>query len=232
MSNDRNKLERVLNYQFKDPALLERAFIHSSAVKDRTQSFERLEFLGDRVLGLCISEMLYKRFPLEQEGDLGYRFTALVRAEALSLIAGKLDLGSYLVMSNGEIDSGGRQNPAIQANVCEALIGALYLDGGFKTARQFIMLHWSDLLEKDLTPQKDPKTILQELAQKQGKALPSYEIVGRSGPDHAPQFNVAVNVEGTPAVTGTGASKRAAEQDAAEIMLNEINVIQGDEGKR
>jgi len=225
MSNDRTKLEGVLNYQFRDPALLERAVIHSSAVKDRTQSYERLEFLGDRVLGLCISDMLYKRFPLEQEGDLGYRFTALVRAEALSLVADKLDLGTYLVMSNGEIDSGGRRNPGILANACEALIGALYLDGGIETARQFILAHWSDLLEKDLTPQKDAKTNLQELAQKQGKSLPSYEIVSRSGPDHAPQFCVSVNIEGIPPAAGSGSSKRAAEQNAAEIMLSQINEI-------
>lgn len=226
MTQDTARLEETLGYTFKDPGLLSRALMHSSAVQTRTDSNERMEFLGDRILGLCICEMLYHRFPDEREGDLGYRFTALVRAEALSVVAEKIDLGAYLVMAPGEDDSGGRNNHSILANACEALIAAIYLDAGLTQAQRFIQQYWSELLEKDLKPQKDAKTTLQEWAQGRKKPIPAYVVQGRSGPDHAPVFKIEVQISGLTSVSGNGTSKRLAEQNAAEKMLNVINQTQ------
>lgn len=209
-----------LRYQFRQSSLLARALVHRSAASSDTASYERLEFLGDRVLGLVVAETLYRRFPSEAEGSLARRHTALVRKEALARVARAIGLGNWITMSRGEEDAGGRENAAILADVCEAVLGAVYLDGGLAPAKAFIESQWSVIMEEDTAPPKDAKTALQEWAQQRGKPLPVYETVGSQGPDHNPVFTVQVTVQGLPAVRASGSSKRVAAQAAAQELLN------------
>lgn len=208
-----------LGHRFRDTTLLKTALTHSSAAG---RSYERLEFLGDRVLGLIVADLLIQRFPAEPEGALARRHAALVRRETLAEVALELDLGPHLRLARGEADAGGRENPAILADVCEAIIAALYLDGGLRAARGFVEPLWTPLLESARRPPQDAKTALQEWAQGRGLPLPIYEIVDRSGPDHEPLFTVAVSVEGLPVVTARGRSKRLAEQTAAEQLFARV----------
>jgi ribonuclease-3 len=217
-------LAEILGYRFADTGLLQQAFTHSSAFgsaagRHRSLSYERLEFLGDRVLGLVIAEMLYQRFPEETEGALARRLAELARKETIARVALSLDLGRHLVISRGEEEGGGRDNPSLLADVCEAVIGALYLDGGLGPAKAFIERNWRKLLAEDVRPPKDAKTALQEWAQGSGLPLPSYRIRSSEGPPHDPVFEVEVAVEGRPPVAGTGRSRRAAEQAAAAALL-------------
>lgn len=209
-----------LGHSFKAPAVLARALVHRSAATSDTTSYERLEFLGDRVLGLAVAEILYRRFPTEAEGSLARRHTALVRKEALARVAEAVQLGRFITMSKGEEDAGGRENPAILADVCEAVLGALYLDGGLAPAKAFIERHWSAIMEEAAAPPKDAKTALQEWAQQRGKPLPVYETVGSEGPDHSPVFTIQVSVQGLAPARATGTSKRAAAQLAAQTLLD------------
>ena len=218
-------LELKLGYRFKDSALLEQALTHSSmsgAGGDRLSSNERLEFFGDRVLGLVIAHLLFQRFPDEHEGDLARRHAALVRKEALARVAIETDLGDCVRMSRGEDDAGGRRNPGLLADACEAVIGAIYLDGGLEAAADFVHGYWRVLVDEDTTPPKDAKTMLQEWAQGRGLALPQYRETARKGPAHAPIFSVEVAVSGIAPVIGVGPSKRAAEQAAAELALTGV----------
>lgn len=216
-------LEQALGYRFQDASLLAAALTHRSVLTPQASStYERLEFLGDRVLGLVVADMLYRRYPKEPEGALARRFTALVRREALARVASAIGLGDHLVLSRGEDDSGGRANPTLLADVCEALIGALYLEGGLETARGFIASHWPPLMEEDMAPPKDARTALQEWAQQRGKPLPVYETLEQSGPDHNPVFTVRVSVKGVPPATATGTSKRVAAKAAAEALLETL----------
>ncbi|MDR3440809.1 ribonuclease III [Telmatospirillum sp.] len=222
---------RALDYQFRRPEFLEEALMHSSACtargrgaassKPRTSN-ERLEFLGDRVLGLTVAEMLFFHFNKENEGALARRHAALVRREALARVAITLGLDDALVMSKGEEDGGGRQNPTILADACEAILGAVYADGGLDVARTIVRRHWEPLMAESITPPKDAKTGLQEWAQGRGKPLPVYETLGAEGPQHDPIFLVSVSVEGFAPLTGRGASKRVAEQAAASAMLEKV----------
>jgi ribonuclease-3 len=213
-----------LGHDFAEPDLLARALTHSSRAGSAAESYERMEFLGDRVLGCLVAELLYRRFPGENEGALGKRFAALVRREALAEVAGPagLDLGPHLRLSRGEEDSGGRENPATLADACEAVIAALYLDGGLEAARRLVEPIWQPLLQADVTPPQDPKTRLQEWAQSLGLPLPRYAEVARSGPDHAPVFTLRVELAEGRTAQGEGRSKRIAEQAAAEAMLAEL----------
>ena len=215
----RAALEERLGHRFADPGLLDLALTHASSQAARLNSNERLEFLGDRVLGLAVAGMLYHRHPGETEGQLGYRFTALVRREALVTVAEKLDLAAFVTLSAGEAAGGGRGNPSILADALEALIGALYLDAGFEAARAFIEKHWAPLAKAQAGPMKDAKTRLQERCQKNGLPLPVYSVTGQTGPDHAPTFTVAVAVPGRKDAEGQGGTKQEAEQAAATAML-------------
>ncbi len=219
-------LARVLGHDFHRPTLLNEAMMHPSInPEDRGTArfgYERLEFLGDRVLGLAIAEWLLERFPDEPEGALARRHTALVRRETLSRVAAALGLGRYLLLSTGEETAGGRDNAAILADACEAVIGAVHLDGGFDAARRLIRRAWADAVERDGGPPQDPKTALQEWAQARGLPLPRYETVSRAGPDHEPVFEVRVEVGGHPAVTATGTTKRAAAKLAAARLLETL----------
>ena len=224
MTPDWPSLAALLDHQFDDLSLLERALTHASAADGNYDShYERLEFLGDRVLGLVIAELLFRRFPEEAEGQLARRHTALVRKEALALVAEKIGLDSFLVIAKGEEESGERENPAMLADICEAVIAALYLDGGYEVARAWISRHWSPLVDADLQPPRDAKTELQEWVQARGLPLPRYEVTNREGPAHEPHFTVSVTIEGQSPTQGEGRSKRAAEQMAAKGMLSALD---------
>jgi len=188
-----------------------------------TISNERLEFMGDRVLGLVIAEWLLSDFPEAAEGDLAVRYNALVRKEACADVAGRINLGKYLVLGPGEDRGGGRQKAAILADACEAVIAALYLDGGLAVAQRFIQAEWQPLLSEPAR-RVDAKTALQEWTQGRALGVPSYKAIGRSGPDHAPEFDVQVEINGLAPITGSGSSKRIAEQAAARAMLRREKV--------
>lgn len=220
-----DELQKRLGYKFSNLHLLQQSLTHASARLQNSNTYERLEFLGDRVLGLVIAEYLLIRFPLEREGDIARRHTQLVRREALFRVASRLNLGGYLIISAGEEDSGFRNNPGILSDVLEAIIAAIYVDGGFEKARSFILDNWKCLAEMDDKPPVDPKTALQELVQNRRLPLPIYRIVSQDGPPHAPQFTVSVTVAAHPSRFGKGGSKRRAEQSAAELMLQDIKYI-------
>lgn len=212
-------LEKRLGYSFVDRSLLITALTHASAATAGARTYQRLEFLGDRVLGLVIAEMLMVQFPEAEEGDLARRLTALVRNESCAAVAQALDIGSAIRLGAGEAQSGGRSKAAILGDVCEAVIGALHLDGGIDVARQFVQSHWRPRMLAWKGSLRDAKTTLQEWAQGRGLGTPAYEIVGRSGPDHAPRFAVEVRAGDLPRQRGEGGSRRDAEQAAATAML-------------
>lgn len=215
-------LENRVGYRFKDNALLTCALTHISALKgprNRTGSYQRLEFLGDHVLGLVISDMLFRSFPKADEGELSRRLADLVRKETCAEIAVAIDLGAAVRLGSSEINAGARKRPAILADVCEALIGAVYLDGGYSAAEGLVERLWHDRMRATAQPLRDPKTVLQEWAQARGLPTPAYREVARSGPDHDPEFRVAVQLPNRAPAEGSGRSKRAAEQAAAAAML-------------
>lgn len=214
------RISDLLEHEFSQPELLQEALTHSSRGENR--SYERLEFLGDRVLALVVCEMLLQRFPKEPEGMLARRLAALVKQETLHKIASNWQLEEHVILSGGEEESGGRQNPAILSDVCEALLGALYLDGGLEAARRVIERDWKDLLKADISPPQDSKTRLQEWAQARGYPLPDYREVKRSGPAHDPVFTIEVEVKELGCGQGEGRSKRVAEQIAAKQLLSQL----------
>ena len=215
-------LEERIGYRFKDVALLDSALSHISALKgarNRAGSYQRLEFLGDHVLGVVISDMLFRAFPKADEGELSRRLADLVRKETCAEIARTIDLGAAIRLGSSEANAGGRTRPAILADVCEALIGAVYLDGGFAAAEALVGRLWEARMRTKAQPLRDPKTVLQEWAQARGLPTPAYREIARSGPDHDPEFRVAVQLPKLPPAEGSGRSKRAAEQAAAAAMM-------------
>jgi ribonuclease III len=215
-------LEERIGYHFTDASQLENALTHISALRgarNRAGSYQRLEFLGDHVLGLVISDMLYRAFPKADEGELSRRLADLVRKETCTEIAHSIDLGAAIRVGSSEANAGARTRPAILADVCEAMIGAVYLDGGYKAAEQLVERLWEVRLRATAQPLRDPKTVLQEWAQARGLPTPAYREVARSGPDHNPEFRVAVQLPAFAPAEGLGRSKRAAEQAAAAAML-------------
>lgn len=215
------KLGKRLGHEFKDLGLLSQALTHPSA---DGANYQRFEFLGDRVLGLVVADWLVRDFPNADEGELAIRFNALVRKEACAEVAERLDLGAHITMGAGEEKAGGRQKAAILADACEAVIAALYLDGGIAPARKLIEKEWAHLLEKSGKARQDAKTALQEWAQARGHKVPSYELIERTGPDHAPEFTVEVRAGNAKPLRAKGNSKRQAEQAAAQAMLEELGV--------
>jgi len=215
-------LEERIGYHFTDASQLENALTHISALRgarNRAGSYQRLEFLGDHVLGLVISDMLYRAFPKADEGELSRRLADLVRKETCTEIARSIDLGAAIRVGSSEANAGARARPAILADVCEAVIGAVYLDGGYKAAEQLVERLWEVRLRATAQPLRDPKTVLQEWAQARGLPTPAYREVARSGPDHNPEFRVSVQLPAFAPAEGLGRSKRAAEQAAAAAML-------------
>ncbi len=211
-----------IGYKFKDKALLSKALTHSSAGKKASDNNERFEFLGDRILNFLVAEMLIDQFPREREGDLARRLTNLVCAPTLAEVASAIGLPDFIRLSPAEAASGGAEKMNIQADACEALIAAIYLDGGMDEARTFITKYFFDRMTSDHKPVQDPKSALQEWAQSCGLPLPQYDIIEQSGPDHAPIFIVQVTVEGHDPRTGKGSNKRESEKSAAENLLSEI----------
>jgi ribonuclease III len=215
-------LEERIGYHFSDASKLEVALTHISALKgarNRAGSYQRLEFLGDHVLGLVISDMLYRAFAKADEGELSRRLADLVRKETCTEIARSIDLGTAIRVGSSEHNAGARTRPAILADVCEALIGAVYLDGGYKAAEGVVERLWQVRLKATAPPARDPKTVLQEWAQARGLPTPAYREVARTGPDHSPEFRIAVQLPAFAPAEGSGRSKRAAEQAAAAAML-------------
>ncbi|MBV8448915.1 MAG: ribonuclease III [Hyphomicrobiales bacterium] len=222
-------LEALIGYHFHDKQLLDLALTHVSAVagaRSRAKSYQRLEFLGDRVLGLAIASLLYREFPTADEGDLSKRLAELVRRESCAVIAESWRLGDHIRLGPGETQSGGRHNRAILGDVAEALIGAVFLDGGYEAANALVVGAVKERLRASGRPRIDPKTALQEWAQARGLATPSYAILSREGPDHSPLFRISVSVEGHELKEAVGPSKRMAEQAAAEAMLRELGAWQ------
>lgn len=204
-----------INYKFKDEKLLRQALTHSSSVTRRQMNNERLEFLGDRVLGVIVADLLYKKFCNESEGDLAKRHAVLVCAKSLALVGERVGLYEVVRVSRS-LEA--KKNKNVLADAMEAVIGAVYLDGGFKTVFDLVSELWKDLIEEAKEPPQDFKTLLQEATQADTKELPEYEVLGIAGPDHKPKFQVKVSV-GDVNATGEGRSKKVAEQDAAKEFL-------------
>lgn len=214
-------LQQRLNHTFTRQDLLVAAMTHASTGAET--NYERLEFLGDRVLGIVMAELLYAAFPHEAEGDLAKRHAALVQGELLAMIAREMKLGDALILSDAERAAGGADNDNMLADGFEALIGALYLDAGLEPCQHLITKLWGDRVNKLSAPPQDSKTALQEWAQGRGLPLPTYEVADRSGPDHAPVFTIRVTVQGFKPAQAEGASRRAAEKEAARILLAQLD---------
>lgn len=218
-------LQERLGHSFRDPGLLEHALTHRSAADPRRRmldSNERLEFLGDRVLGLCIAEWLAERFPQEREGDLGKRLATLCSQEVIAPIAERMGLAAALRVPPSEGRTGLRARATVLADALEAVLGALYLDGGLEVARTVVRREWAEAMAVDAKPPVSAKNRLQEWTLGRGLGLPEYTLVSTSGPSHAPVFVVQVSAAGRSA-EGMGENKRAAEQAAAEAWLSGIS---------
>jgi ribonuclease-3 len=215
------ELETSLGYQFRSRDLLKKALTHASVrqVSGRRRDNERLEFLGDRVLGLAVAELLWEVYPSADEGELARLYNRLVRGRTCAAVARDLDLGPFLVLSEAEDESGGRDKETILADACEAVLGAIFLEAGYETARNTVRAHWASRLGGSPAEAADAKSLLQEWVQGQGLELPAYIQVDRQGPDHAPRFTAEVHIRGRKPARGEGASKRAAEQAAASALL-------------
>lgn len=220
MAVEVSDLEKKIGYVFKDKALLHKALTHSSS--GNPENYERLEFLGDRVLGLVIADLLYEKFPSEKEGDLAKRLASLVQGQTLAKLALQISLGDYIQLSVSERDAGGAKNEHILADVFEAVIGAMYLDGGFEPCGAFINNHWAHILYTMKKPPQHPKTALQEWLQGRGLPLPVYEIISQSGPDHAPVFEVELRIKAMDGVKATGKSRAEAETQAAKLFMQGV----------
>jgi len=221
---DLARLEATLGHRFADASLLATALTHMSAEGSRLATYQRLEFLGDRVLGLSIADMLFRRYPLAEEGNLSRRLADLVRKETCADVAQAWNLGQFMRLGEGEILGGARKNKAILADACEAVIGAVFMDGGYEAARGLVERAFGERLLKPARPLRDAKTALQEWAQGEGYPTPTYSERGRSGPDHAPVFVVAAKITGLEDAEGRGLSKRLAEQAAAEAFLRRLGL--------
>jgi ribonuclease III len=215
-------LEARIGHKFADPTLLATAFTHVSALKParkRGDSYQRLEFLGDHVLGLIVSDMLYRAFPNANEGELSKRLADLVRKETCADVATSLALVDDIKLGAVGAGAGARLRKSVLGDICEAVIGAIFLDGGYAAAAQFVERNWTERMRTPRQPLRDPKTVLQEWAQGKGLPTPVYREVERTGPHHDPQFRVAVDLPGLAPAEGVGGSKRAAEKVAASVMI-------------
>lgn len=231
MSERLDRLERRLGYRFEDRAILETALSHRSHAHERSgepgpeSNYERLEFLGDAMLGMIVSEWLYRDDPSAAEGLLSRRRQAVVRSATLAAVAHGLDLGAAILLGKGEESTGGRAKPSLLADVFEALLGAVYLDGGIRAARAFVRRHLGDVLRSThgaAWKSDDFKTRLQETTQSKLQQVPRYRIVSSAGPDHALEFVVEVRVADEVLGRGTGSNRKQAEQEAARCALGQL----------
>jgi ribonuclease-3 len=210
----------ALGYRFRNPDLLTEALTHPST--EGGESYQRLEFLGDRVLGLVVAERLYELLPAAEEGRLAPLLNLLVRRETLAKIAKSIGLPDFLILAPGEAATGGRSKPAILADTTEAVIAAIYLDGGIEAAKTFVLRFWQPQFSTLPAEASDPKTALQEFLQARGEGLPTYTEIGREGPPHDPVFTIEARTAHGLAATGTGGSKRTAERNAARALLDQL----------
>lgn len=213
-----NKLEEILGYNFKDPQLLQQALTHSSCTGNVHRNYERLEFLGDRVLGVAIAHLLYQTFPADPEGSLSPRFTRLVRTETVAEVARGLCLNEFIRADNKELCS----NENVLCDVAEAVIGAICIEAGFETAINVVDTHWKHLIKLNSAPQIDHKTSLQELSHQLKGGNPQYKVVRKDGSEHEPLFHIEALVTGYGSAVGSGKSKKIAEQNAAEKLIEQI----------
>ncbi|MGE4372829.1 MAG: ribonuclease III [Xanthobacter sp.] len=230
--SDLSAVEARLGYRFSDQKLLDLALSHISAVKGaspRLRSYQRLEFLGDHVLGAVVSHMLYESFPGAEEGEMSRRLAELVREEACAEVADDMDLGAHIRLGPGEAQAGTNKRRAILADVAESVVAAVFLDGGYAAANDLVERFWRARLEAPRRPLRDAKTVLQEWAQARGLPPPVYREISRSGPDHAPNFVMAVDLPGQVSAEAQGSSKQAAQKAAAAAFLLREGVWNGNE---
>lgn len=222
LSADLMAFQRRLGHVFATPALLQRAVTHSSMVSAHRDDNQRMEFLGDRVLGLVMADALLKADIGATEGQLAPRYNALVRREACADVARQIDLGAVLKLGRSEMKSGGRRKEALLADAMEAVLAAIFLDAGFEAAHDAVTRLWGDRIADVAEDARDPKTALQEWAQGRGEVPPSYTEVERSGPDHQPVFTIEVQLASGASERATAGSKRHAEQAAAKALLEKV----------
>jgi len=235
-----DELQQQIGYRFDDHELLAEALTHPSVFPQRhrgrrrsrragaPRNYERLEFLGDRVVGLVVADLLWRQYATEPEGDLTRRLAQLVRRDTLAEVAGAMGLYRYLHLSPAESAAGAGKKPTILADACEALIAAIYLDGGFAAAFAFVERFWMPLIAVMTAPPRDPKTLLQEWTQARGLGLPAYRLAAAEGPDHARRFTVEARVADQAEATATASSKRAAETAAAAALLERLTIPKDD----
>ncbi len=214
-SRDLGQLELSIGHKFKNQDLVNLALTHVSAANGRHETYQRLEFLGDRVLGLVVADMLYAAFPAAEEGELSRRLADLVRRESCAEVALEWGAEAFLRLGDGERQAGTSNKTAILSDICELLIGAVFLDAGYEAARVVVTQAFEPRMRSPRRPLRDPKTALQEWAQARGLEAPLYREISRSGPHHAPEFTMSVRVAGFLPVEAKGMSKRGAEQAAA-----------------
>ncbi len=226
VKNETKVPKEIAGYRFSALSILDEALTHPSL--SGSYNYQRLEFLGDRVLGLVISTWLLEEYPTDAEGSLNRKFTSLVRRETLAEMSDKLGLVEHMKLTPGAEAEGTRDKEAIKADVCESIIGAIYLDGGFDAANTFIRKHFAPLIGAGVKAVKDHKTQLQEWCQGKALPLPKYVVVDRQGPDHNPVFTIEAAVEGIGTARASGTAKRLAEQAAAEKLFAELSGAKGD----
>lgn len=222
LSAELKAFEDRIGHTFQRPELLVRAITHSSVSSPTRQDNQRLEFLGDRVLGLVMAEALLARDKSAAEGKLAPQFNTLVRKEACADVAREIDLGAVLRLGRSEMMSGGRRKLALLGDAMEAVIAAVYLDAGFEPARDMVLRLWGSRVDTVKSDARDAKTSLQEWAQARGQHPPKYTELRRSGPDHAPVFTVGVTLQSGERTESTAGSKRQAEQAAAKALLDQL----------
>ncbi len=230
-TSERSHLEEKLGHHFANPNLLDRALTHASAVagpaRRQPETYQRLEFLGDRVLGLVIADALIECFPEATEGELSRRLARLVSRETCTEIAEAMGLVEHLKMGGSARKGGAAATPSVLADVCEAVIAAVYRDGGLEAARALVESYWGPRIQSTRGPLRDAKTELQEWAHKRGFEPPSYVETLRTGPDHRPEFEIEVTVGGVAPAKAKGGSKREAEHEAAASLLRREGVWKG-----
>lgn len=225
-ADEMGQLETAIGHSFTDRQWLDRALTHASTGTAKNANYERLEFLGDRVLGLCVAELLFCTFRSAEEGELSVRLNQLVSAESCAIVADELELHRFIRTGADVKKLTGKRMLNVRADVVESLIAALYLDGGLEVARAFVLRYWKERATQPNAARRDAKTELQEWAHAKFGLTPSYRVDDRSGPDHDPRFTVTVEIAGCAPETGTDRSKRAAEQVAATKLLEREGIWQ------
>ena len=218
-----NEFEKKINYKFKNKSLIDLALTHSSFKNKKNKNYERLEFLGDRVLSLVISEQLFLKYPNENEGALSIRLSSLISKQTLLEVANEINIKEMLKIDFSEQKNLMlKKNISILSDVCESIIGAIYLDSNLENAKKFISKYWAKKISKNILPPQDPKSLLQEVAQKKGLDLPKYNLRKKEGPPHSPRFEIEVSLKGIKNFSATAKTIKDAEINAAKKMVNHI----------